>query len=54
MDAPNLSEAAARLNSDWIAHWVKNPRALRNESSMPALLRGAPVQDDAPHGNRTV
>lgn len=47
MDAPNLSEAGRRLKRDWIAHWVKNPRALRNESSMPALLRGANLDADA-------
>ncbi len=47
MDAPNLSEAGRRLNAAWIATWLKNPRALRNESTMPQLLRGPSAEKDA-------
>ena len=47
MDAPNLSEAGRRLNTAWIAKWLKDPRALRLESSMPQLLRGPNAEKDA-------
>jgi len=47
MDAPNLSEAGKRLNTAWIATWLKDPRKLRNESSMPQLLRGPTADKDA-------
>jgi len=47
MDAPNLSEAGRRLNTAWIPKWLKNPRALRLESSMPQLLRGPTAEKDA-------
>ena len=47
MDAPNLSLTGARLNAPWIATWLKDPRKLRNESSMPQLLRGPTADQDA-------
>ena len=47
MDAPNLSEAGRRLNAAWMATWLKDPRKLRNESSMPQLLRGPTAEKDA-------
>ncbi len=47
MDAPVLAEAGKRLNAAWIAKWLKDPRALRNDSSMPQLLRGATAEKDA-------
>jgi cytochrome c1 len=37
MDAPSLAEAGARLNPDWMARWVENPRAIRPEATMPRL-----------------
>ncbi len=47
MDAPNLSEAGRRLNAPWIATWLKDPRKLRNESTMPQLLHGPSAEKDA-------
>ena len=47
IDAPNLSDAGARLNANWMAKWITNPRALRPESSMPQVLHGATLEKDA-------
>lgn len=47
IDAPNLSDAGARLNVDWMAKWITHPRALRPESSMPQVLHGATLAKDA-------
>lgn len=34
-DAPSLENIGARLNADWIAHWVANPRRMRPTATMP-------------------
>ncbi len=47
IDAPNLSDAGGRLNLNWMAKWITNPRALRPESSMPQVLHGATLEKDA-------
>jgi cytochrome c2 len=46
MDAPSLAEAGARLNADWMARWILNPRELRPEATMPKLP-GIQPQDAA-------
>lgn len=43
-DAPSLADAANRLEPAWVATWLRDPAALRNEVSMPSLLHGL---DDA-------
>ncbi|MDB5291842.1 MAG: Cytochrome c class [Phycisphaerales bacterium] len=40
MDAPSLGDAGARLNGDWMAAWINNPRALRAGAHMPRLFGG--------------
>jgi mono/diheme cytochrome c family protein len=40
MDAPSLSDVGARLNRDWMAAWINNPRALRPNAHMPRLFKG--------------
>lgn len=45
MDAPDLSDAGARLHPAWIAEWVLNPRKIRPEATMPVL--GLSPQDAA-------
>src|SRR3954451_23969485 len=45
MDAPNLSDAGARLNREWIAAGVTNPRALHPDAHMPRVFH-----DDKPAG----
>lgn len=42
MDAPSLADAGARLNRDWIAAWMHNPRALRPTAHMPRLFGDQP------------
>ena len=46
LDAPSLAEAGARLNPDWVAKWIQNPRELRPEATMPKLA-GIQPQDAA-------
>ena len=43
MDAPNLSDAGPRLNREWVAAWVNNPRALHPDAHMPRVFH-----DDKP------
>lgn len=43
-DAPNLSEAGARLSKDWLTVWINNPHALRPNPHMPRVF--APKGDD--------
>ncbi len=41
-DAPDLREAGARLDRDWMAAWIADPRQLRPGAAMPRMLHGAP------------
>ncbi|MDB5298337.1 MAG: Trehalose utilization, partial [Phycisphaerales bacterium] len=43
-DAPDLSAAGQRLNRDWLAAWINDPRALRPTAHMPRVF--APPGDD--------
>lgn len=38
MDAPDLREVGARLNQEWMAAWIRDPKALRAHASMPKLI----------------
>ena len=42
LDAPRLDDLGTRLTSDWIAAWLADPPALRNNATMPHLLAAAP------------
>lgn len=42
MDAPALTDAGWRLNQEWMARWVADPRSIRKDAHMPRVL-----QDDA-------
>jgi len=46
-DAPNLTEAGARLNKDWLTVWINNPHALRPEPHMPRVFVPASGDKDA-------
>lgn len=62
MDAPSLENAGARLHAAWMAAWIRDPRSLRPEATMPAVhaeadaadlaawlaTLGAPAKDPAP------
>ncbi|MGH7177808.1 MAG: c-type cytochrome, partial [Tepidisphaeraceae bacterium] len=37
-DAPDLTDVGARVNRDWMAAWIENPRAIRPDSSMPRVV----------------
>ncbi len=38
-DAPDLSNAGARLSERWMAAWIANPRALNPRAEMPRLFK---------------
>lgn len=38
MDAPSLKDVGARLNGDWIAAWINDPRSLWPGAHMPRLF----------------
>lgn len=38
MDAPDLREVGGRLHKDWMAAWIRDPKALRAHASMPKLI----------------
>ena len=42
--APRLDGIGSRLQPDWLAEWVRDPRHLRADASMPGLLKAS---DDA-------
>jgi mono/diheme cytochrome c family protein len=47
-DAPALSDVGDRLNAEWVAAWVENPKSLRKDAHMPRVLRdGAAARDVA-------
>ncbi len=46
MDAPSLAEAGARLHPAWVEMWIRAPRAIRPEATMPHLP-GLGAQDPA-------
>ena len=43
-DAPSLANAGARLQANWVAHWVQFPAVVRNRTSMPKMLAHLPVE----------
>ncbi|HZL36714.1 MAG TPA: hypothetical protein VFC78_15450 [Tepidisphaeraceae bacterium] len=54
MDAPSLKGVGARLNADWMAVWINNPRSLWAGSHMPRLFaakdaKGVPAFDNDGH-----
>jgi mono/diheme cytochrome c family protein len=51
-DAPNLSAVKDRLNADWVAYWITNPKALRPTASMPRLFNDQPAVDQLTVDNR--
>ncbi len=46
-EAPKLDNAGQRFNADWLAAWILNPRALRPEATMPAVLHGVDSEQAA-------
>ncbi len=45
-DAPNLTDIKSRLNANWVAYWVANPKALRPTASMPRVFRHDPAKPE--------
>ncbi|MCA8955195.1 MAG: c-type cytochrome [Planctomycetes bacterium] len=45
--APSLVGVGSRLQRDWMAKWIADPRSLRHGATMPKLLRGASAEVDA-------
>lgn len=46
-EAPKLDNAGQRFKADWLAAWILNPRALRPEATMPAVLHGVDSEQSA-------
>jgi mono/diheme cytochrome c family protein len=44
MDAPALDGIGARLNAAWLAAYLTNPAAARDDVLMPQVLRGPPAE----------
>jgi cytochrome c551/c552 len=42
-DAPNLTDLQTRLNANWIAYWITNPKALRPTATMPRVFHEQPA-----------
>jgi mono/diheme cytochrome c family protein len=38
MDAPSFKDIGARLNRDWMAAWIHDPRAVRDDAHMPKVF----------------
>ena len=47
IDAPDFDNIGSRLNRDWMAGWILNPRAQRPDAQMPRLLAGAHAKEEA-------
>ena len=47
IDAPELSDAGARFNREWLAAWISNPRNLRAGAHMPRLFTGNDIDPRA-------
>ena len=46
MDAPALTHIGWRLNRDWVARWVADPKSVRRDAHMPRLLRDNAAAED--------
>ena len=38
----SLNELGSRLNTQWVAEWLKNPKNLRHNATMPVMLKNLP------------
>jgi hypothetical protein len=38
--APSLNGVGGRLNQEWVAHWLLDPKAIRPDATMPRILTG--------------
>ena len=38
----SLNELGSRLNAQWVAEWLKNPKNLRHNAKMPMMLKNLP------------
>jgi len=47
MDAPTFEGIGSRRRIDWMADWVLNPKKLKPNAKMPAMLHGATAESEA-------
>jgi mono/diheme cytochrome c family protein len=45
MDAPSLLEAGTRMNRAWMEAWIRDPRSIRPEATMPRLVGAEEAAD---------
>ena len=50
--APSLAGVGSRLHTNWLAHWIANPPALRAGARMPALARSSGAGQDSQRRTR--
>lgn len=48
ISAPALDDIGARLNRDWMAVWIDNPKSLRPTAHMPRVFHGAAADAKTP------
>ncbi len=54
MDAPNLDDAGARLNPQWIARWILDPKAVRADATMPKVFAKAQAAEASEKAARDI
>lgn len=47
MDAPSFKDIGARLNRDWMAAWIHDPRAVRADAHMPRVFHAGNLPQGA-------
>lgn len=45
--APSLADAGERFKPQWLRDWILNPKSLRPDTNMPAVLHGVDSESDA-------
>jgi mono/diheme cytochrome c family protein len=47
MDAPDFEDIGARLNAEWMAEWILDPKSKRGIARMPRMLHGGGAAKEA-------
>ena len=47
IDAPILDDVGSRLNPQWMARWIADPRSMRNDATMPEVFAPADAKSSA-------
>ena len=47
--APSFTNIGTRINGDWISEWIRSPKNLRPDASMPAIINGNVSEENINH-----